>query len=107
MLAPYLRHDFYNIIFKIKHKLYIALGSASMCPWIKHWKHYTKHWSWKSWREVENTDTTLTGPLPPSYASVHETLFTCAPLTCEGNMAEKEGDHHDGANNDRIGLTST
>ena len=23
----YLRHDFYNIIFKIKHKLYIALGS--------------------------------------------------------------------------------
>jgi hypothetical protein len=24
----YLQHDFYNIIFKIKHKLYIALGSA-------------------------------------------------------------------------------
>jgi hypothetical protein len=24
----YLQHDFYNIIFKIKHKLYIASGSA-------------------------------------------------------------------------------
>jgi hypothetical protein len=24
----YLQHDFYNIIFKIKHKLYIALGLA-------------------------------------------------------------------------------
>jgi hypothetical protein len=24
----YLRHDFYNIIFKIKHKLYIASGSG-------------------------------------------------------------------------------
>jgi hypothetical protein len=24
----YLRHDFYNIIFKIKHKLYIAPGLA-------------------------------------------------------------------------------
>jgi hypothetical protein len=24
----YLEHDFYNIIFKIKHKLYIASGSA-------------------------------------------------------------------------------
>jgi hypothetical protein len=26
----YLQHDFYNIIFKIKHKLYIASGSASV-----------------------------------------------------------------------------
>jgi hypothetical protein len=28
MLQLYLRHDFYNVIFKIKHKLYIASGSA-------------------------------------------------------------------------------
>jgi hypothetical protein len=61
-----------------------------MCPWIKHWKHNTKHWSWKSWIEVENTDTAVNGPLPPSNASVHEMLFTCAPLTCPGNVAEKE-----------------
>jgi len=40
--------------------------------------------------EVENTDTAVTGPLTPSNASLHETLFMCAPLTCEGNVAEKE-----------------
>jgi len=28
VLQFYLRHNFYNAIFKIKHKLYIALGSA-------------------------------------------------------------------------------
>ena len=28
----YIRHDFYNIILKIKHKLYIASGSASSSP---------------------------------------------------------------------------
>jgi hypothetical protein len=54
-----------------------------MCPWIK-------HWSWKSWIEVKNTDTAVTGPLPPSNASVRETLFTCVPLTYEGNVAGKE-----------------
>ena len=59
---------------------------------------------------MESTDTTVTGPLPPSNASVHETLFTRAPLTCEGNVAEKEDiyiDHHDDANNDKIGLIAT
>jgi hypothetical protein len=71
------------MIFIIKHKLYIASGSVSMCPWIK-------HWSWKSWIEMDNADTAVTGPLLPSDASVHEILFTCAPLTCEGNVAEKK-----------------
>jgi hypothetical protein len=28
----YLRHDFYNIIFKIKHKSYIASGLATPPP---------------------------------------------------------------------------
>jgi hypothetical protein len=27
-----LRHDFYNTIFKIKHKLYIAFGSSRLFP---------------------------------------------------------------------------
>ena len=58
-----------------------------MCPWIKQWKDNTKHCRWKSWIEVENTDTVVTEPLPPSQ---HEMLFTCAALTCEGNVAEKE-----------------
>jgi hypothetical protein len=63
---------------------------------------------------VENTDTAVTGLLLPSNASVHEMLFMCAPLTCEGNVAEMEDiyiyiytDHHDGANNDRNGLIAT
>ena len=35
----YLRHDFYNIIFKIKHKLYIASGSAPPKDklWLRTW----------------------------------------------------------------------
>jgi hypothetical protein len=28
----YLRHDFYNVIFNIKHKLYTASGSAYSSP---------------------------------------------------------------------------
>jgi hypothetical protein len=28
MLQLYLRHDFYNVLFKIKHKLFIASGSG-------------------------------------------------------------------------------
>jgi hypothetical protein len=32
MLQLYLRHDFYNIIFKVKYKLYIASGSAPPPP---------------------------------------------------------------------------
>jgi hypothetical protein len=35
MLHLYLRHAFYNIIFKIKHKLYIASGSAPRSPQMK------------------------------------------------------------------------
>ena len=32
MLQLYLQHDFYNIIFKIKPKLYIDTGSATVPP---------------------------------------------------------------------------
>jgi hypothetical protein len=36
----YLQHDFYNITFKVKHKLYIASGSApppSEKFWVRAW----------------------------------------------------------------------
>jgi len=32
MLQLYLRHDFYDIIFKTKHKLHVAPGSAAPLP---------------------------------------------------------------------------
>jgi len=32
MLQLHLRHGFYNIVFKIKHKLYIASGSNPPAP---------------------------------------------------------------------------
>ena len=40
----YLGHDFYNIIFKIKYKLYIASGLAPPTPpsekcWVRTWDH--------------------------------------------------------------------
>jgi hypothetical protein len=32
-----LQHDFYNLIFKIEHKLYIASGSANEKLWVRTW----------------------------------------------------------------------
>jgi hypothetical protein len=42
-----LQHDFYNIIFNIKHKLYIASGSAPPSPkeksWVRAWWGTSRH----------------------------------------------------------------
>jgi hypothetical protein len=53
----YLQHDFYNTIFKIAHKLYIASGSASPPPprpaKEKFWVRTTPALAWRGYKNHE------------------------------------------------------